>query len=147
MLKIKVAICAAALSLAVGAHAQGNFATGNMKFDAKAMDANGDNMISKDEFMAYGEKMWGSMTKGSSTISVKDAAQAFARGNMNFSAKAMDTDHDGTISKDEFMKYGEAKFDKMKDANGMISVDDAWKDFARGNMHPKTHTKAAKKAS
>ncbi len=116
-----------------------------MHFDPKAIDTNGDNMISRDEFMQFGEKMWTAMAKGASSISVHDAAQSFARGNMRFSAKAMDTDHDGTISKDEFMKYGGDKFDKMKDANGMISVDDALKDFARGNMHG--GAKAAKPAA
>jgi EF hand domain-containing protein len=102
------------------------FARGNMHFDAAEMDANHDGMVSKDEFMAYGETMW-----------VADAGKDFATGNMNFNAKAMDTDHDGTISKEEFMKYGEAKWKKMdKGGKGMMSVADATKDFSRGNMHP-----------
>src|SRR6185312_2252249 len=46
----------------------------------------------------------------------------FAQGNMRFNARAMDTDHDGTITKEEFMKYAERKFDKMKGADGMVSV-------------------------
>jgi hypothetical protein len=45
----------------------------------------------------------------------------------------MDTDHDGKISRDEFMKYAEQKFDKMKNSQGMISVADATVNFARGN--------------
>ena len=121
---------------ASGAWAQANdFATGNVHFSAMDMDSNGDHMITKDEFMQYGEKMWSAMAKGAATISVHDAAQDFARGNMRFSAPAMDTDHDGTISKDEFMSYGEKRFDKMKDKDGMMSVEDASKNFARGNMH------------
>jgi EF hand domain-containing protein len=74
------------------------------------------------------------MSKGSPTISVHDAAQDFARGNMRFSAKMMDADHDGTISKEEFMSYGEKKFDKMS-KNGMMTTADATKYFSRGNMH------------
>jgi hypothetical protein len=124
------------MGAAGGAWAQANdFATGNMHFSAQDMDLNGDHMISKDEFMQYGEKMWTTMAKGAATISVHDAAQDFARGNMRFSAPAMDADHDGTISKDEFMSYGEKRFDKMKNKDGMMSVEDASKNFARGNMH------------
>ena len=124
------------LAFAAGAGAQSSdFATGNMHFDAAAMDANGDHMISKDEFMQYGEKMWGMMSKGAPTVAVREAAQDFARGNMRFSAKMMDADHDGTISKEEFMAYGERKFDKMKDKSGMMSAADATKYFSRGNMH------------
>src|SRR6266853_1800508 len=62
------------------------------------------------------------------------ATPEFATGNMRFNAKAMDTDHDGKISKDEFMKYAEQKFDKMKNSQGMISVADATTNFARGNQ-------------
>jgi Ca2+-binding EF-hand superfamily protein len=113
------------------------FGSGNMHFDVKEMDANHDGMISKDEFMQYGETMWGRMMQGGKdTVSVADAAKDFATGNMRFDAKAMDTDHDGTISKDEFMQYGEAKWDKMAKGNATMSVADATKDFSRGNMHP-----------
>ena len=113
------------------------FANGNMHFDANEMDANHDGMISKDEYMHYGETMWGRMTQeGKETISVDEASKNFADGNMKFSAKAMDADHDGTITKDEFMKYDEAMWGKMKkDKNGMMTVADAGKNFSRGNMH------------
>jgi hypothetical protein len=122
------------LALATVAGAQSNdIATGNMHFSANDMDANGDHMISKDEFMQYEGKMWATMSKGKDTVSVPDAASGFARGNMRFSAKAMDTDHDGSISKEEFMNYGEKKFDKMKNKDGMMSVEDAATNFARGN--------------
>jgi hypothetical protein len=78
--------------------------------------------------------MWGMMSKGAATITINDADQAFARGNMRFSAGAMDVDHDGTISKEEFLAYSAKQFDKMKDKNGMMSVTDATRNFARGNM-------------
>jgi len=133
-IKARLFLGAATLAFAALAGAQSNdFATGNMHFSAKDMDTNGDHMISKDEFMQYGEKMWGMMSKGKDTIPVRDAAADFARGNMRFSAKAMDADHDGSISKEEFMAYGEKKFDKMKNKDGMMTVEDATKNFARGN--------------
>ena len=148
MVKLRVILAATALATAAGAHAQSSdVASGNMHFDAKDMDTNGDHMITKDEFMAYGTKMWGMMSKGADAISVSDAAVDFARGNMRASAKAMDTDHDGKISKDEFMAYEGKRFDKVKNADGMVSVTDATKYFARGNMHgdsaPKTPAAAA----
>jgi hypothetical protein len=134
-----VLFLAALLSARVGLAADADdFGRGNMHFDVAEMDANHDGMVTKDEFMAYGATMWGRMTGGKDTISVADAGKAFANGNMAFSAKKMDADKDGTISKDEFMKYGEAMWNKQaKDANGMIAVADAAKDFSRGNMHPK----------
>jgi len=135
MFNTKPLFAALALALAASAFAQSNdIATGNMHYNAKDIDVNGDHMISRDEFMQYGDKMWGMMSKGAATITVNDADQAFARGNMRFSAKAMDMDHDGTISKEEFLAYSGKLFDKMKDKNGMMSITDATKNFARGNM-------------
>jgi hypothetical protein len=50
---------------------------------------------------------------------------------MGLDAKAMDTNSDGMISKDEFMKHHEAMFEKMKKgSNGMVSLKD-WE-----AMHP-----------
>jgi hypothetical protein len=132
------------LTLSVGAGAQSNdLAGGNLHFNPKDMDANRDNMISRDEFMAYGAKLWGMMSDGASTISVDAAAQDFARGNMRFNAKAMDTDHDGTISKEEFMTYGGKRFDMLKGRDGMLSVADATWNFARGNLHANDSKAAA----
>jgi hypothetical protein len=134
-----VLFLAALLSARVGLAADADdFARGNMHFDVSEMDANHDGMITKDEFMQYGATMWGRISGGKDTVSVADASKDFANGNMRFNAKSMDADHDGTISKDEFMKYGESMWNKQpKDANGMITVADAAKDFSRGNMHPK----------
>jgi len=121
------------LTGAAGAQTTNDFATGNMHFDAHDMDTNHDGKISKDEMMEYGSKLWGMMAKDSQSISVKDAAKDFAQGNLRFDARAMDTDHDGTITKEEFMKYTERKFDKMKGADGMVSVADASVAFSQGN--------------
>jgi len=94
--------------------------------------------------MKYGDTMWQMMAKGAPSIPVAQAAQDFARGNLRFDAKAMDTDHDGTVSKDEFMKYAEQKFDKMKNSQGMISVADAATNFARGNQRVASKPKPEK---
>jgi Ca2+-binding EF-hand superfamily protein len=65
-----------------------------------------------------------------------DSSTDFAHGGMHFSAKAMDTDNDGMISKDEFMKYHADMWDQMtKDSNGSMSTSDASSAFARAGMH------------
>jgi|HubBroStandDraft_6_1064221.scaffolds.fasta_scaffold1729768_1 Ca2+-binding EF-hand superfamily protein len=104
-------------------------ATGGMHFSAKAMDADHDGMISKDEFMKYHSDMWDKMTKDSNgSMSTADAATAFARGGMHVNVKAMDADHSGTISKDEFMSYEATHWNLLpKDASGQISVADMQK--------------------
>lgn len=145
MLKLRL-ISAAALTLAAalallsaGAQAQTSnaFATGNpMHFDAKAMDTNGDGMITKEEMMAYAEKLWEAMAGGQDTIRISVAAKDFATGGFAYNAEAIDTDHDGTISKKEFLDFAEHKFDKMVHPNGMISVQEAAQAFARGSPPP-----------
>ena len=146
MFKVQLATCAAALALAGAAHAQGNeFATGNMHFDAKDMDTNGDHMITRDEMIKYAEKQWAMMAQGKDTIPISVAARDFATGGVNFKARAIDTDHDGTISKDEFVAYAGKKFDNMKKTDGMVSVTDMAKAIARGNTNPDAAKAKAKK--
>jgi hypothetical protein len=54
---------------------------------------------------------------------------------MHFDVGYMDSNHDGMITKDQYMKYGEAKWDKLpKDKSGIMSTADATKNFARGNV-------------
>ena len=142
MLKLRVMslvtmIALAALATVAQAQTSNAFATGNpMHFDAKAMDTNGDGMITKAEMMAYAEKMWDMMANGKDTIRISRATKDFATGGLAFNAKAIDTDHDGSISKQEFLTYAEHKFDKMVHPNGMISVQEAAKAFARGSPPP-----------
>jgi len=140
---------AVALLLATVSHAQSNdFATGNMHFDVKQMDANGDHMITREEMQQYAEKMWQSMSQGKDTIPIAVAAKDFATGGVNFSARLIDTDHDGTISKEEFLAYTGKKFDSMKKTDGMVSAGDMAQAFARGNTaaghKAKTTSEAAK---
>jgi hypothetical protein len=134
MLKMRLMISAASLLLSGGAYAQSNdFATGNMHFDAKEMDTNGDHMITRDEMIAYAEKSWDQMAQGKDTIPITVAAKDFATGGVNFHARAIDTDHDGSISKAEFVAFAGKKFDGMKKTDNMVSVDDMAHAIARGN--------------
>jgi len=137
MIKKQRVISAALLLLVGGASAQTNqFATGNMHFDAKDMDANGDHMITRDEMVKYAERQWEMMAQGKDTIPISVAAKDFATGGVNFKSRSIDTDHDGTISKDEFVAYAGKKFDAMKKTDHMISVTDMAKAISRGNTNP-----------
>jgi hypothetical protein len=128
-------VIAGVLLLQAGfALAQSNeFATGNMHFDAKDMDTNGDHMITREEMQAYAEKQWDMMAQGKDTIPISVAAKDFATGGVNFKARAIDTDHDGTISKAEFLAFTDKKFDSMKKTDNMVSVADMARAIASGN--------------
>ena len=131
---LQLTVYAAILLLAGAAHAQSNqFATGNMHFDAKEMDTNGDHMITRQEMIAYAEKTWDMMAQGKATLPIAVAAKDFASGGVNFKARSIDTDHDGTISKEEYVAFTTRKFDSMKKTDNMVSVDDMAKAIARGN--------------
>jgi len=122
------------LSLAGWVHAQSNgFATGNMHFDAKEMDTNGDHMITREEMIAYAQKTWDMMAHGNSTVSIAVADKDFATGGVNYQAHAIDTDHDGTISKEEYVAYATRKFESMQKTDNMVSVEEMARAFARGN--------------
>src|SRR6202012_263458 len=87
MRKLPVMLSGLLLLLAAGAQAQNSnaFATGNsMHFDAKAMDTSGDGMITKEEMMAYAEKMWDSFAEGKDSIRIGVAAKDFATGGVSF---------------------------------------------------------------
>src|SRR5579863_6609363 len=94
------------LGYAQDSSTSGDLARGGMHFSAKAMDTDNDGKISQDEFMKYHADMWDQMTKNSSgTMSMGDAKTAFARGGMHVNVSKMDADHDGKITKEEFMSY------------------------------------------
>lgn len=149
MIRLQLMLSTAALLLAGGAYAQSNeFATGNMHFDAKDMDTNGDKMITRDEMVKYAEKMFDMMAQGKDTIPIAVATKDFATGGVNFRARSIDTDHDGSISKQEFVAFAGKKFDTMKKTDGMVSVSDMARAIARGNTNPdEAKAKSAKDPS
>lgn len=54
--------------------------------------------------------------------SLPAAAHSPNKDEMRMGVKMMDTDHDGTVSKDEFMKFHETMFDRMdKDKSGTLN--------------------------
>jgi Ca2+-binding EF-hand superfamily protein len=103
-----------------------DLARGGMHFSAKEMDTDKNGMISEDEFMKYHAAVWDKMTQDSGgNMTVGDAAAAFARGGMHIDVGKMDLDKDGSISRDEFMKYEATHWSLLpKDASGQISVTD-----------------------
>ena len=134
MHKVRSLIAGVLLLQAGATFAQSNeIATGNMHFDAKDMDTNGDHMITREEMVAYAEKQWDMMAQGKDTIPIAVAAKDFATGGVNFKARTIDTDHDGTISKAEFVAYAGKKFDSMKKTDNMVSVADMARAISRGN--------------
>lgn len=126
--------------------AQNDFATGNMHFDAHDMDTNGDRMVSREEMLAYAQKTWEMMAQGKASIPIDVAARDFATGGVSFDAHAIDTDHDGTISKAEYLAYSGRKFDSMAHDKRLVPVEEMAKAFARGNtdaMVPQAHADSA----
>ena len=127
MSRLLVFLAAATLTSVSFAQDQStDFARGGMHFSAKAMDTDKDGMISQDEFMKYHAAMWDQMTQDSNgNMTISAASAAFARGGMHVGVNKMDSDKDGTISKDEFMKYEATHWSLLpKDASGQISVTD-----------------------
>ena len=131
-LAVIVFICAS------GASPAQNIANGNhpLNMDVNEMDANHDGMITKEEFAAYGEKIWALISHGASKVRVETASTDFATGNMSMKVNEMDTNHDGFITHAEFMAYGAHAFDKVKSPKGDLSLQDATKYFASGGHAP-----------
>ena len=98
----------------------------DMKMDMKAMDTNGDGMISKKEFMKYHETMYNKMKKGSNgMVSMKDMDMMHMQDGMMKDGKPMKGDammKDGKAMKgDAMMKDGAMLKDgtMMKDGTTM----------------------------
>ena len=149
--------CAIALaySMASIADDMASFATGGYARGLHSdklmhkIDTNGDGMISKDEWIAYQEKVFAMLDKNrSGTLDAKTfispdggelvsfATGGYARG---LRTKAMmhkiDTDGDGTISHDEYIVYQTKIFDMMDtstDHKGMIGHQEM---FATGGAN------------
>lgn len=129
----------AAASLAA-ADDMASFATGGYARGLRTMaemhkiDTNGDGKVSRDEWIAYQEKVWVALDKDKKGIvdektflapsseMASFATGGYARG---LQTRAMmhkiDTDGDGTVSHDEFIAYQTKVFDMM-DKNHTGSV-------------------------
>lgn len=100
MKTVKLVLLASAF-VATGAFA----ASDGMMMDMKKIDANGDGMISKKEFMKHHEHMWSMMKKSKGgLVSVKDMEAMHA-----------DMMKDGSMMKDGAMKDGPMKDGMKKD--------------------------------
>jgi hypothetical protein len=147
--------CAFAFTYSVASFADDmvSFATGGYASGLRSeklmhkMDTNGDGMVSKDEWIAYQEKVFVMLDKNKSgTLDAKAfidptggelvsfATGGYARG---LRTKAMmhkiDTDGDGTVSHDEYIAYQSKVFDMMDTSTahkGMIGKEEVM--FATG---------------
>jgi Ca2+-binding EF-hand superfamily protein len=104
-------------------------ASSGPKLSMAALDTDRDGTVSKQEFTAYMEAQFdkadadhdGTLDRnemeqlgtslGITTPSAQKASSGTSSG-PKLSMTAMDTDHDGTVSKQEFTAYMEAQFDK-----------------------------------
>jgi Ca2+-binding EF-hand superfamily protein len=145
---IAIGIALAALSTAASAAMIGSGGESQLHSMEmmKMIDANGDHMVSKDEFMDYYGKIFDELdsdkdgsidakewvgTKGDNKISIATGGFSSQLRTMKM-MKAMDADGDHKITKDEFLKYHEAIFMSM--SKGGTEVDGkGWLARATGN--------------
>jgi EF-hand domain pair len=131
------------VSFATGGYARGLQSEQLMK----KMDTNGDGMLSKDEWLAFQEKVFAMLDKNKTgkldakTFVSADGGElvSFATGGYarGLRTEAMmhkiDTDGDGTISHDEYIAYQSKIFDMMDTSNthkGMVGKQEVM--FATG---------------
>ena len=150
-------VCFAALSFSASSSADDivSFATGGYARGLRTeqmmhkIDTNGDGMVSKDEWIAYQEKVFAMLSGGKTgTLDAKSfvnpsggelasfATGGYARG---LRSRAMmhkiDTDGDGTISHEEYIAYQIKIFDMMDTSSahkGMLGPQEM---FATGGAN------------
>jgi Ca2+-binding EF-hand superfamily protein len=130
--------------------ATGGYATGLRTKDMMhKMDTNHDGMVSRDEWIAFQEKVFAMLDKsktgkvneteylGAAPEMVSFATGGYASGLLNKAMfKKIDVDADGTISRDEFVSYQMKVFDMMDTSTSHKGMLGPGEYFATGGKPP-----------